>query len=254
MPALMRELGLSEEKAREVYNATASVFPFIDEADQEGVHAVLAKGEAFCFGLSRHDVEGARRAVAVGQPLHISGDNKYKARNRAIQFEAAMRTGGADAALEFGERMLQLDLTDAAHPYQFGAALGQFGQFDRAMQHLWIAAQLAPDWDGLRVEVAVVLGYGERRKEALDHIECVVANVKQPTDFAWHTLGRLRWLNGKHREALDALERALALNPMHAYAVMDALWACEDLGDKPGVHRYTKRARELGIADPSAVG
>ncbi|MBL8680176.1 MAG: tetratricopeptide repeat protein [Myxococcales bacterium] len=150
--------------------------------------------------------------------------------------------------------MLELDPTDAAHQCQCGAALGQLEQFDRAMQRLWIEADLAPDCDRPRVEIAVVLGNAERRKEALDHIVCVVANLKEPTDFASHTLGRLRRLNGKHRDARDALKRALALNPTHAYAVMDALWACEDLGDKPGVRRYTKRARELGVADPSAVG
>lgn len=72
-----------------------------------------------------------------------------------------------------------------------------------------------------------------------------------PNDFSLHDLlGLCLSEQGRYGEALEALDRALALRPSYPIALVNRGWVLENLGDIAGARRDYRRAAE---ADPTAV-
>jgi tetratricopeptide (TPR) repeat protein len=247
VPVLAKELNVSEEQAHKFHELAVPLFAHVD---QTFVPEIMAYGRTDMPPMyDLRSPQTPRQLARDGEKrvVRIKGDNKFSARNRAIQFRAAMDAGQFDAAITHGERMIELDPEHVQNQYFFGAFLGQIGQVERALKHLWISAKLDPLWDRPVVEIAVVLQNAGREAEAIAHAEEYIPKLAKPTDFGWYTLGRLRRLAGRCKDALIAIELALSLNPQHVHAVIEAVYTCVDMGDKRGAKSYAKRARELGV-------
>lgn len=92
----------------------------------------------------------------------------------------------------------------------------------------------------------MVLFNAGRAPEARAHLEKVILALPSPTDFTWYSLGRMRRLMGDAREALAAQEQALALNPEYPDALIEALAACQTLGE-----RGSRRGATCGVRHSS---
>ncbi len=170
----------------------------------------------------------------LGNWLLEAGFKKEAARRLALAAEAAPQNarywhtlgqayGGQDVqshqAEEAYRRASNLDPTDALYLIDLAEMLVVNNRMDEAEQLYRRAVQLAPhDADALSRLGAFLLDSKptpERLQEA-DRMLKEALRLDQSSDFAWYHLGRLAYLQGDDKQAIQALQRAVTLVPQIA--------------------------------------
>ena len=111
-----------------------------------------------------------------------------------------------------------------AHKSAEELGLDRVDAFDEAVHHLERARELSPDLPELLVTEALLAFYRDRTADvAMEPIRRAV-EVEPRNAAAWQTLGMIASALGRHEEALSAIDRARALDPLSASILWDRVW------------------------------
>lgn len=191
--------------------------------------------------------------------VRVTGDNAFKARNRAAQAKAAMDRGDFDGSLEHWERAIALTEdphTKARYLFFYGGCLwqGTSRRFDDAIGALREACRLQPKWGKPFNEIAIVYQHRGWFENVLEHLDT------DPSGFATSSAqfnevkgATLRMLH-RHADALACLDRAIKLGStdpalIHVFAADCAFELAKSSGDQAMRRRgrdHAKRALHLG--------
>jgi len=139
------------------------------------------------------------------------------ARDLLRQGDAALRAGDRTQALQCARNAAH---AAPRHPQTLrllAAALAAHGPSDEAQRAIEAALALQPDDPALLATQAVVLQTNGRVDAAIDSFRQASMLAPQSANHAYN-LGRALSHRGDHVESLQALERALALDPTHRHA------------------------------------
>jgi tetratricopeptide (TPR) repeat protein len=111
-----------------------------------------------------------------------------------------------------------------------GLAYATFNNLDRALERLAVAVKLAPNLPGVRYNYALVLARAGKYPESEKQVELELVNkeAKEPALDLWRLKARDAYYQKKWQDALDAYNKALALDPqwVEAYAgIGEALYS-----------------------------
>ncbi|HVX84703.1 MAG TPA: tetratricopeptide repeat protein [Phycisphaerae bacterium] len=202
--------------------------------------------------------------------LKFTGDDEFKARNRAIQAEALINQGDHAGALPHWARAVELQPHNELYRFFLGTCLWQAGRWEDAVDQLLESSRLKPEWDKPFVEVAIVYlnraraGHARPISEQASPSGLVVCRETPWEELALHHLqqGRARfecnsaWFNHKlglalsmlrnFPKALEALNAATELDPKMGEAWDLAAECAFQSGDKVKGRRYAKEALHRG--------
>jgi tetratricopeptide (TPR) repeat protein len=111
-----------------------------------------------------------------------------------------------------------------------GLAYATFNNLDLALERLAVAVKLAPNLPGVRYNYALVLARAGKYPESEKQVELELDNkeAKEPALDLWRLKARDAFYQKKWQDALDAYNKALALDPqwVEAYAAIgEALYS-----------------------------
>lgn len=124
--------------------------------------------------------------------------------------------------------------------------LGNADYLEEGIAECKIAAAILPGWDVPLVEPAIMLGNVGLYKRALAELDAVEVLLPEPSPHFNYCSGYVLMHLGCFQEALDRLERVLAVSPDYALALEDAARCALALDDKVKARRYAKLARRAG--------
>ena len=171
---------------------------------------------------------GSIDALANRDPLRAIA---ALAKRRAV-LEAVLATSPGDAWLHM----------------QFGAMEGKFGDAHRGIQECWNAALLEDGWELPLVEIGIIYLNSGEPAEARDHLERVLAERENPSWHLLYNLGVARCRCHDIGGALDALKKAIVLNPFHGDMLDVAAHCAFLLRDHVTGRHFMKRARLPGAS------
>ncbi|NMF88463.1 tetratricopeptide repeat protein [Aromatoleum petrolei] len=127
---------------------------------------------------------------------------------------AYFATGRPDATIQALElaRVRDAAMADAAYFTLLGAAQGRLARYDEAIRAFDRALQLDPALSGARLNRGYAHLRSSKLQEALADFDAVIAGSPENAGAHYGRAEALAVL-GHHREALDAAQRALTLNP-----------------------------------------
>ena len=181
--------------------------------------------------------------------IRVSGDAKFSAGNRMIQYAQARAENDLETALVHVRRAVELQPKDAKLHFELGGMLGLNGEAEDGIMECRIAAKLAPEWELPQVEIGIILLNADRNEEAREHLEKVARGKKRPSAHLAFNLGVSRERCGDPAGALEMLERVIRINREHALAIDHAAYCAFLTGDATKGRRLAKRADELGQSD-----
>jgi tetratricopeptide (TPR) repeat protein len=227
------------------------------QAKGEGVLALAALRQA--LALNR-DLPQAWRAI--GDQLHFDGDRTgadaaYAEHIRASVQDPRLRAAAEalrDDNLPLVERLLRGHLkahpTDVAAMRMLAEAGTRLGRLADAQVLLSRCLELAPSFTPARYNLALVLYRQQNAREALPHVEALLAI--DPADRNYRVLhAACLGLVGEYARAIDIYQGLLAELPGHARTWLSLGHALRTEGRRPEAVAAYKRAAELepGLGD-----
>lgn len=188
-----------------------------------------------------------RRREPGGHYYRVSGDARFSAGNRLIQFEQARAFGDFDTALTHIRRAVELQPENAQYHFLLGATLGMVGKVEEGIKECWIADKLNPEDEMPRVEVGIILLNSDRNEEARDHLEQIATGDDFPSAHLSFNLGVARYRCGAYAEAMQALDRSVSLRGDYGLALDAAAQCAFALGLTAKGRDLAKRAHRHGV-------
>ena len=181
--------------------------------------------------------------------VRVKGDAAYSARNRITQYQWARAKGDLETAIRHVRRAVQLQPENAQYHFELGATLGTAGEISEGIQECWIAVGFDPSWELPKVEVGIILLNAGRSEEARVHLESMACGQEEISGYLAFNLGIARQRCGDYGSALDALLRAIEVQPDHALALDNAAHCAFMVGDTKTGRRLAKKANTLGQSE-----
>ncbi len=177
-----------------------------------GAHARQVAGESVAVLLARADSAWERGDRSAARAGYLAVLAAAPNQSRAVFQLAMLESSGSTAALQGFRRYTELEPADPWGWMALGDAFRHARRFNDAIAQYDHAVTLAPAARDVVIERARLLALAERTDAAIVAYEAWVDG--HPDDVeAWAELARQRTRAGRHREAVDALERALARGP-----------------------------------------
>ncbi len=195
-----------------------------------------------CFGLLRTDPDGAR-FFADGWEAAGGGDGARHCAALAL-LALGETERGAERLEDLARRSGADPAARAALFAEAGNAWMLAGDADRAFGAATMALTLAPDEPALVLDRALALGAMERYAEALEDLDRAVALDPSRAD-AWVLRGAAQRRLGRAAEAERDVARALALSPDNAEALLERGALRRSRGDVRGARADWERAARL---------
>lgn len=217
--------------ANRVHYALALAFRGLGEVEQAQAHlrrqgpVGVRVADPLVDGLSGL-VQGARLTVLRGRMAFESGRyaEAAEAFRRAVTAEpdnlsarvnlgsALGQIGEADGAIEQFNKALELDPDNRSALYNLGVLYASRNRHDEAIRHLTRLLELTPDDLEARLTLGRELGRTGRLEDALTAFAAVAGANPDHEDAVLNQVDVLAML-GRHREAIDTLERSHARFP-----------------------------------------
>jgi tetratricopeptide (TPR) repeat protein len=138
----------------------------------------------------------------------------------------------------------------ALYHFNYGMALQNIGNLERAAQELELATTLAPSWGEAFQSLAEVCSPLERHDDALRAVDTALSTRPQSPDL-WVSRGRVLAEQDRSAEARQALLKTLELETNYAAACRDLGDLCHHEDQLDEAERLLRKA--IGL-DPSDVG
>ena len=222
--------------------------------DEYGIPIETIKGQ---MDKVLHDVQADATRLGITDPseldsmtfFRVKGDARFSARNRMTQFAQARSEGDLETAILHVRRAVELQPENAEYHFQLGANLGKVGEIEEGVRECWLSAQLDPTSELPRVEVGIILLNAGRNQEAREHLESMACSQDSPSAHLAFNLGVARLRSGDAAGALDALERAIEVEPDHALALDEAAHCAFCIGDQAKGRKLAKLAAQFGQSE-----
>jgi transcriptional regulator with XRE-family HTH domain/Flp pilus assembly protein TadD len=154
-------------------------------------------------------------------------------------------------ALDILRAGLELAPDDAWLHYHLSGILDDLGDVKGAVEECWIAASLEPSWECPLNDIGTYYMNAGMVNEARCHFEDIVKRQSNPSWDRLMKLGIARMRSGDPTGGLEALEKALDIEPNHPFLLGAATRCAFLLGQQKKAIRYKKRAQLSGAwADP----
>ena len=202
-----------------------------------------------CFGLLRVDPDGAQ-FFADGWEAAGGGDGARHCAALAL-LALGETERGAERLEDLARRSDADPAARAAVFAEAGNAWMLAGDADRAFAAATMALTLAPDDPALVLDRAAALGAMERYAEALEDLDRAVALDPSRAD-AWVLRGAAKRQLGRAAEAERDVARALSLAPDNAEALLERGALRRARGDVRGARADWERAARLAPASEAA--
>ena len=176
----------------------------------------------------------------------VSGDARFSASNRLMQYESAMAVGDHDTALVHIRRAVKLQPENAMYHFLLGATLGQIGKVDEGIQECWIADALNPDDELPKVEVGIILMNAGRNPEARQHLEDTARDREHISAHLSFNLGVARFRCEAYPEAMEALDTSISQRNDYGPALDMAAQCAFAIGETKKARNLAKRAKRHG--------
>ena len=231
----------------QVASAAAGLsFPVLLDA---GLATYLAYGVVATPTLALLDGEGTVRYVRAS----YSTSAKLEIEEQVLGMLGLAPQVAARAAVE---KRNYVPPKKATLHYQKAQILIQRGRSQRAVRDLEKAAKLDPKWADPRVLLArVYLGMAAKQPAMLGKAAAVLAEAEQIQPEHLQTLALYAEVLvqlGRPQDALDAAERALAVEPAFTPALLAKARALRAQGELEGARTALDEALELNPRDPAA--
>jgi tetratricopeptide (TPR) repeat protein len=235
-------LGRSQEALSDANLAAA-----MSENDPEA-QALLVEVKV---GRSLQDLGAGQTDLAVQDLTQLRDQNPGSAAVRLGLGRAQIARRDADAALAELQKAVELDPKNAEAQYQLGYvyqvmkqnAASAVGPYEKA-----VAAE--PGNAMFRTSLgSALLGAGQTGP-AVEQLTKVTATEGYSGWQAWFYLGAAHLKASQFKEAVPALQKALAVKPDNAEAEAYLAWSYFGLKDAEGFKAHGAKARSLGWKDP----
>ena len=165
--------------------------------------------------------------------------------NQSIQaFDKALELDSESANAWHGKGVALIHLGRYEESLNLGTADEVTGLYDEALKAIDRAIEIDPNTPGAQENKASLLEIMGRHDEALK-----TANTTQDLAQVWYNRAGLLASQGNEDEALDALDKAIELNPTHADAWHDKGMILEVLGRNSEANAAYAKAKELGYQE-----
>ena len=209
--------------------------------------------EEFAESIMDDVLRSVQSAPSMSGPLspdaevyRVSGDARFSAANRLLQYEEATALGDVNTALVHIRRAVELQPENSMYHFLLGTALASVGDTEDALQECRIANSLDPNDELPRVEVGIILMNAGRDQEARDHLEELALGQDDLSAHLSFNLGMARFRCRAYREALEALEVSLRLRPDYGMALDAASQCAFEIGDAAKGRELAKKALRHG--------
>lgn len=192
------------------------------------------------------------RAHPDGPIIRITGDNRFKANNREVQYSAAKARGDLGEAEVHLRRMIELAPDNPKYRFWLGADLRQQRRWDEALVELQAATELKHDWELPRIEVGLLELDQGKTEAGLATMEAI-AESSPPSAHLSYSIGVALMRLARFAPAVRRFEEAVAINAEHALA-LDCLAHCLfAIGDHKNGLRRAKEAAARGQPETLAA-
>lgn len=183
----------------------------------------------------------------------VSNLEAYKEYERSLDLVAKDEVG---EALGLVERAKDLDPTDPVYHFTLGshrgekdARSGNDEMVQDALNELWLAVELAPEWLEPWTTIGFILLETGRHQEALDHLLAVDPKRDQQEAMYYFALAFAYDGVGDFSKALQTIEKGLEYEPESRQLVMGAAVFAAKLGYGQRARKYRRLARHSGASD-----
>ena len=182
----------------------------------------------------------------------VSNIEAYKEYDKSLDLIAKGEVGDA---LGLVERARNLDPTDPVYHFTLGSYRGGIGarsgnheMVQDALNELWLAAELAPEWLAPWTTIGFVLLETGRHQEALEHLLAVDAKRDQQEAMYYFALAFAYDGVGDYGKALDTIEKGLEYESESRQLAMAGAVFAAKLGYGQRARKYRRLARHAGAS------
>jgi tetratricopeptide (TPR) repeat protein len=226
----------SGKEGPEVFEESLRAYDKAIEIDPQNATAWMFKGGA---------LDSIAHSMAYSFEVSWPSRDPLTLFNRSIQtFDRALELDPQSASAWHGKGVALIHLGRYEEGLNLGSAAEVAGIYDRALDAIDRALAINPGEPGAQENRASLLEIMGRHEEALK-----TANTAQELAQVWYSRAGVLGSQGKKDEALDALDRAIELNPGHADAWHDKGMILEVLGRNSESDAAYARAEELGYQE-----
>ena len=160
--------------------------------------------------------------------------------------------GRLSKALEFYERALQRDPSNAEFYKSLGLLASKLGLLPAAEKFMRIYMRMAPNAKGGAVQLASILRDQSRFEDAIELLRQAIYGDPENADL-WNAMGTTVMESGDAAEAITFHAEALRLRPGYARAAHNLAHALELTGDVEGALAHFKTAIDNAESEADAV-
>jgi len=150
-----------------------------------------------------------------------------------------------EQAFELAQKVLDQGDSDAGAHFLMGYAYSQRGQFDKAISELEIARDLFPNNADINAGLGMVLNAAGKPEEAINALKKAMRLNPIPPGWYISWLGEAYRLTGQYEKAVHEYKKAIQLQPDDMFSHLNLALCYVKLGQKADAHAEVKEVLRI---------